>query len=173
MDRQHVLALVEAIDGADLDAIGVLALHAGFSDDVSHPRLRNGLISAIFLGRCVAQDVRCRKGSGRPKSARFSASPPAPDSYPAPGFKSSYSARAALASPRRSEKPVTFIRRTPRSSAMVMTSPTFTAWPGAVSRTPLMRTWPLSTSAAALVRAFTTRACHSHLSRRCLSNDCS
>ena len=29
-----------------------------------------------------------------------------------------------------------------------------------------MRTWPASTSAAALVRAFTTRACHSHLSRR-------
>src|ERR1700722_4491938 len=29
-----------------------------------------------------------------------------------------------------------------------------------------MRTWPASTSAAALVRAFTSRACHSHLSRR-------
>src|SRR3984885_9709125 len=29
-----------------------------------------------------------------------------------------------------------------------------------------MRTWPASTSAAALVRAFTRRACHSHLSRR-------
>src|SRR3954452_831078 len=29
-----------------------------------------------------------------------------------------------------------------------------------------MRTCPASTSAAALVRAFTTRACHSHLSRR-------
>src|SRR5713226_9781160 len=40
------------------------------------------------------------------------------------------------------------------------------AWPGAFSRTPLMRTWPASTSAAALVRAFTTRACHNHLSRR-------
>src|SRR5437868_13774812 len=29
-----------------------------------------------------------------------------------------------------------------------------------------MRTWPASTSIAALVRALTTRACHSHLSRR-------
>jgi hypothetical protein len=43
MDHQHVLALVEAIDGADLNAIGVFAFDAGFSDDVSHPGLRNGL----------------------------------------------------------------------------------------------------------------------------------
>src|SRR5579871_4022515 len=34
-----------------------------------------------------------------------------------------------------------------------------------------MRTWPASTSAAALVRAFTRRACHSHLSRRWRSNE--
>src|SRR6476620_7548013 len=52
MDHQHVLALVEAIDGADLDAVGVLALDAGLSDDVSHPTLRNGRFSAIFLARC-------------------------------------------------------------------------------------------------------------------------
>src|SRR5882762_2133978 len=56
--------------------------------------------------------------------------------------------------------------RTVRSSPIVSTSPAFTAWPGAFSRTPLMRTWPASISAAALVRAFTTRACHNHLSRR-------
>src|SRR6266550_329522 len=56
--------------------------------------------------------------------------------------------------------------RTLRSSPIVSTSPTFTPCPGAISRTPLMRTWPASTSAAALVRAFTTRACHNHLSRR-------
>src|SRR6202790_5851406 len=49
---------------------------------------------------------------------------------------------------------------------MVRTSPGLTLWPGAFSRTPLMRTWPASTSAAAEVRAFTTRACHNHLSRR-------
>src|SRR5258708_28714468 len=35
-----------------------------------------------------------------------------------------------------------------------------------------MRTWPASTSAAALVRAFTTRACHNHLSRRWRSKQC-
>ena len=33
-----------------------------------------------------------------------------------------------------------------RSSAMVSTSPSFTACPGEVSRTPLTRTWPFSTS---------------------------
>jgi glycine cleavage system protein P-like pyridoxal-binding family len=40
MDHQHVLALVEAVDGADLNAIGVFAFDAGFGDDVSHPQLR-------------------------------------------------------------------------------------------------------------------------------------
>src|SRR5262249_22741577 len=111
-----------------------------------------------------------RKGSRGADSACFEASLPRSDSYFEGGFKSSYSARAAVASPRRSEKPTTFIRRTPRSSAMVTTSPGLTACPGDFSRTPLTRTCPLSTSAAALVRAFTTRACHSHLSRRCRSN---
>src|SRR5262249_11160388 len=111
-----------------------------------------------------------RKGSRGADSACFEASLPRSDSYFEGGFKSSYSARAAVASPRRSEKLTTFIRRTPRSSAMVTTSPAFTAWPGDFSRAPLTRTCPLSTSAAALVRALTTRACHSHLSRRCLSN---
>src|ERR1700761_2850594 len=59
-----------------------------------------------------------------------------------------------------------FNTRTLLSSAMVRTSPGLTPWPGDVSRTPLMRTWPEATSSAALERAFTTRACHSHLSRR-------
>jgi hypothetical protein len=36
VDDEHVLALVEAIDRADLDAIGVFALDAGFIDDVGH-----------------------------------------------------------------------------------------------------------------------------------------
>src|SRR3954468_19266056 len=40
MDDQHVLALVEAVDGADLNAVGIFAFDAGFSDDVSHPILR-------------------------------------------------------------------------------------------------------------------------------------
>ena len=41
--------------------------------------------------------------------------------------------------------------------------------PGEVSRAPLMRTCTDTTSSAAEVRAFTTRACHSHLSMRCRS----
>jgi hypothetical protein len=42
MDDQHVLALVEAVDGADFNAVGIFAFDAGFSDDVSHPGLRKG-----------------------------------------------------------------------------------------------------------------------------------
>ena len=57
MDDQHVLALVEAVYRADLNAIGIFAFDAGFSDDVSHPRLRNGSISV----GCVAQELRSRK----------------------------------------------------------------------------------------------------------------
>src|ERR1700760_4165021 len=49
---------------------------------------------------------------------------------------------------------------------MVRTSPIFTARAGVVSRVPLIRTCPASIRSAALERAFTTRACHSHLSRR-------
>src|SRR3954465_14898815 len=64
---------------------------------------------------------------------------------------------------------MTFKTRTVRSSATVSTSPILIACPGDFSRAPLMRTWPDSTSSAAEVRAFTTRACHSHLSRRCRS----
>src|SRR3546814_19477683 len=36
MDHQHVLALVEADDGAELHAVHGLALDAGFGDDVGH-----------------------------------------------------------------------------------------------------------------------------------------
>ena len=36
MDDEHVLALVEAIDRADLDAIHQFAADAGFGDDVGH-----------------------------------------------------------------------------------------------------------------------------------------
>jgi hypothetical protein len=42
MDDQHVLALVKAVHGADFDAVGIFAFDTGFSDDVSHPGLRNG-----------------------------------------------------------------------------------------------------------------------------------
>src|SRR5262249_42510883 len=36
VDDQHVRPLVEAVDGAHLDAVGVLALHATVSNHVSH-----------------------------------------------------------------------------------------------------------------------------------------
>src|SRR5246127_244264 len=43
VDHQHVLALVKAIYRADLNAIGVFAFDAGFSDDVSHLTLRRSI----------------------------------------------------------------------------------------------------------------------------------
>jgi hypothetical protein len=36
MDNQHVLALVETVDGADLHAIHIFATDAGLCDDVGH-----------------------------------------------------------------------------------------------------------------------------------------
>src|ERR1700730_4702728 len=47
MDDQHIVTLVEAVHRADFNAIGIFAFNAGFSDDVSHPRLRN---ESIFSG---------------------------------------------------------------------------------------------------------------------------
>src|SRR6266705_1558030 len=36
VDHQHIRPLVEAIDGAHIDAVGILALDAAFGDDVGH-----------------------------------------------------------------------------------------------------------------------------------------
>jgi hypothetical protein len=36
VDDEHVVAFIEAVDGADLDAVHVLTLDAVFGDDVSH-----------------------------------------------------------------------------------------------------------------------------------------
>jgi hypothetical protein len=36
MDDEHVLAFIEAVYGADLDAIHILATDASFGDDVGH-----------------------------------------------------------------------------------------------------------------------------------------
>ena len=45
VNHQHIGALVEAVHGADLDAIHILALDANFGDDVSHRSTRfRGLI---------------------------------------------------------------------------------------------------------------------------------
>src|SRR6185436_686563 len=41
MNDEHVVAFVEAVHGADLDAVHVLALDAVFGDDVSHWRCLN------------------------------------------------------------------------------------------------------------------------------------
>jgi hypothetical protein len=38
--HQHVVPLVETIDGTYLDAVGVFALDAGFGDDIRHLTLR-------------------------------------------------------------------------------------------------------------------------------------
>src|SRR5215813_13849133 len=84
--------------------------------------------------------------------------------------KSSNSVRALSAPPRRSAKPTILSTRTPRSSAMVTTSPALTARLAASTRWPLRRTCPDPASAAAAARVRTTRACHSHLSMRWRSN---
>jgi hypothetical protein len=40
MDDQHVLALVETVDRADLHAVHILAAYASLCDDVGHEPLR-------------------------------------------------------------------------------------------------------------------------------------
>ena|SRR5262245_8243414 len=39
VDDEHVWAFPKTIDGADIDAVGILALDAGLSDHVSHSNL--------------------------------------------------------------------------------------------------------------------------------------
>jgi hypothetical protein len=51
MDDKHVLALIEAVDGADLHAIHIFALDAIFSDDVGHI----GVFQSDFLCGLVAE----------------------------------------------------------------------------------------------------------------------
>jgi hypothetical protein len=49
VDDEHVLAFIEAVHRADLDAIEVFALDAGFDDDVGHtqaPMARKSLKAA-------------------------------------------------------------------------------------------------------------------------------
>src|SRR3569833_3162064 len=51
VDHQHVLAFVEAVHRADLDAIHELALDAGFGDDIGHgnkaPTGKNGAVITV------------------------------------------------------------------------------------------------------------------------------
>src|SRR5205807_5495354 len=66
VDDQHVLAFVEAIDRAHLDAIHVFAADAGFSDDVGH-----GLASLPWLPRPRAnQSYRSAEAVARAKTRR-------------------------------------------------------------------------------------------------------
>src|SRR3954470_17952687 len=62
VDDEHVVALVEAVDRADLDAIHVLALDAGLGDHVGHggpPRRANpGGCAALTKDICVVNLIR-------------------------------------------------------------------------------------------------------------------
>ena len=57
MDDEHIFALVEAIHGADLDAIGEFALDAIFVDDVGHVLKPRTDCRAPFMGRLRLQHV--------------------------------------------------------------------------------------------------------------------
>src|SRR5215470_8300222 len=46
IDDQHVLALVEAVHGADFDAVHVLALDASLGHDIGHQRLQQRAAAA-------------------------------------------------------------------------------------------------------------------------------
>src|SRR5258708_22572453 len=51
IDDQHVLALVEAIHGADFNAVHVLALDASLGNDIGHQRL-------LTAGACLTRKAR-------------------------------------------------------------------------------------------------------------------
>src|SRR6266850_199787 len=59
IDDQHVLALVEAVHGADLDTVHVLALDASLGHDIGHsaaiaPWMRRDVFSAAAASSSVA-----------------------------------------------------------------------------------------------------------------------
>jgi hypothetical protein len=90
MDDQHVVTLVEAVHGADFNAIGIFAFDAGFSDDVSHPKLRNG---SIFSGLRSAGTALPQVEHSIPKTlsgpALYGVKSPYTDSYSGGACKSS------------------------------------------------------------------------------------
>jgi hypothetical protein len=49
VDDQHILALVEAIDGADLNAVHVFAFDAIVVDDIGHLHTLNAFFEALLL----------------------------------------------------------------------------------------------------------------------------
>src|SRR6185503_13655233 len=62
VDDEHVLALVEAVHGADFDAIHVLALDAGFGDDVGHKRDYRISLRQSKVWMTMATEGLCRQG---------------------------------------------------------------------------------------------------------------
>src|SRR5271169_4748842 len=65
MDYQHVLAFVEAIDGADFHAIHIFATDAGFCDDIGH-----GAVYSPELYKPSRLDARSdRLGNPLPENA--------------------------------------------------------------------------------------------------------
>src|SRR5207248_4612244 len=73
MDDEHVLALVEAVDRTDLDAIHVLAANAGFGDDVSHGLGFFSMGSPRRRRTRLCPPAECRRDRGLP--AGFAALP--------------------------------------------------------------------------------------------------
>src|SRR5207253_3949994 len=82
MDDQHVLAFVEAIDRAHLDAIHILTADAGFGDDVGHD------VAYFSSGSAMsgAPIIWCCQGGADDKSADGPAprGPPRPMAAPTP-----------------------------------------------------------------------------------------
>ena len=104
VNHQHIGALVEAVHGADLDAVGIFAFDADFGDDVSH---RSHTLSGPSPARILAPEgrqSRPRKGlpitiapaaQGEP-SGRRDAAPAAEKSFLAPGLSVKFPARSLI-----------------------------------------------------------------------------
>src|SRR6266850_144627 len=72
VDHQHVLALVEAVDGADLDAVHVLALDAVFGDDVGHALIIALRAPTFAMSWMWESAISSRKWSPRRPRSRWS-----------------------------------------------------------------------------------------------------
>src|SRR5471032_1630033 len=82
VDDQHVIALVEAVHGANFDTVHVLALDASLGHDIGHQTLLKR--ARVNATRSLAQGSR----SWRSRFRRTGTGPPrtAPDARPAPRF---------------------------------------------------------------------------------------
>ena len=114
VDDQHVLALVEAVHGADLDAVHVLAPDAGFGDHVGHRSLR---LKARFRGRTTAPGRRRRTISAASRPCQRFSAPPAeqPLDVLAPELDIGRPAVIALAGERASPPSAAGARSSPRA----------------------------------------------------------